>query len=51
MSGGPVFTKSGDKWYVCAVNVSGPGGNVVNRDAGVRVIDKDAASLIQKNLK
>lgn len=51
MSGGPVFTKSGNNWYVCAVNVSGPGGKVINRDAGVRVIDKDAASLIQKNLK
>ena len=51
MSGGPVFAKSGGKWYVCAVNVSGPGGNVFNRGAGVRAIDADSAKLIQVKLK
>ena len=51
MSGGPVFAKSRGKWYVCAVNVSGPGGNVFNRGAGVRAIDADSAKLIQTRLK
>lgn len=51
MSGGPVFAKSGKKWYVCAVNVSGPGKNVFNRDAGVRAIDADSAKMIQTKLR
>jgi V8-like Glu-specific endopeptidase len=51
MSGGPVFAKSGGKWYVCAVNVSGPAGRVFNKGAGVRAIDKDAAALIETDLK
>jgi hypothetical protein len=51
MSGGPVFAKSGGKWFVCAVNVSAPEGKVFNRDAGVRVIDSDSAALIRKNLQ
>ncbi len=51
MSGGPVFAKSDGKWYVCAVNVSGPGGDVFNRGAGVRAIDNDSAALIQTKLK
>lgn len=51
MSGGPVFAKAGSKWYLCAVNVSGPGGKVFNRDAGVRAIDADAAKMIQTKLK
>lgn len=51
MSGGPVFAKSGGKWYVCAVNVSGPGGGVLNRGGGVRAIDADSAKLIRTNLR
>lgn len=51
MSGGPLFAKSGGKWYVCAVNVSGPGGFVFNRGAGVRAIDSDAATLIGTDLQ
>jgi V8-like Glu-specific endopeptidase len=51
MSGGPVFSKSGRKWYVCAVNVSGPGKNVFNRGAGVRAIDADSAKMIQTKLR
>jgi hypothetical protein len=51
MSGGPVLTKSKGKWYVCAVNVSGPGVKILNRDAGVRIIDNDAAALIRTSLK
>ncbi len=51
MSGGPVFAKKGDSWYVCAVNVSGPGGFIFNRGAGVRAIDDDSATLIDKQLK
>ncbi|MES2661271.1 MAG: hypothetical protein V4689_21810 [Verrucomicrobiota bacterium] len=51
MSGGPVFARRDGKWYVCAVNVSGPGGNVFNRGAGVRAIDHDAATLIRTNLQ
>ncbi len=51
MSGGPVFAKSGGKWYVCAVNVSGPGKSVINRGAGVRAIDADSARLIQTKLQ
>lgn len=51
MSGGPIYVKSKGKWYVCAVNTSSPGDEVFNRGAGVRVIDKDAAALIETNLK
>lgn len=51
MSGGPVFAKSRGKWYVCAVNVSGPAENVINRGAGVRAIDTDAATMIRTKLK
>jgi hypothetical protein len=51
MSGGPVFAKSGGKWYVCAVNVSAPGRKIFNRGAGVRMIDADAATLIRNVLK
>lgn len=51
MSGGPVFARKDGKWYVCAVNVSGPAGNVFNRGAGVRAIDADSAALIRNQLK
>lgn len=51
MSGGPVFARSGGKWYVCAVNVSGPVGFVFDRGAGVRAIDVDSAALIRNKLK
>ncbi len=51
MSGGPVFARKDGKWYVCAVNVSGPAGNVFNRGAGVRAIDADASALIRNQLK
>lgn len=51
MSGGPVFAKSGGKWYLCAVNVSGPVGDVFNKGAGVRVIDNDSSALIKTKLK
>ena len=51
MSGGPVFARADGKWILCAVNVSGPAGNIFNRGAGVRAIDADAAALIRKQLK
>lgn len=51
MSGGPVFARQDGVWYVCAVNVSGPAGNVFNRGAGVRAIDADSAALIRNQLK
>lgn len=51
MSGGPVFARSEGRWYVCAVNVSGPAGFVFNRGAGVRAIDRDSSALIRNKLK
>ena len=50
MSGGPVFTRSGGEWVVCAVNVSGPG-NRVDEGVGVRAIDYDASELIRNDLE
>lgn len=51
MSGGPVFARSDGKWVVCAVNVSGPAGRVFDRGAGVRAVDQDAATFINKKLR
>jgi len=50
MSGGPVFARSGDQWYLCAVNVSGPG-YASDEGVGVRAIDVDAARLIKNGLE
>lgn len=50
MSGGPVFARSKDKWYVCAVNVSKPRG-VLHSGAGIRLIGADTSKLIKNNLR